>query len=65
MKIMMNSIVAAIEYDGTLFQGSQIQPNTRTVQGEFNSALNLIHKKEFFLNLQVELILEFMLQGKL
>ncbi len=48
MKRIMNSIFAAIEYDGTLFQGSQIQPNTRTVQGEFNSALNSIHKKEFF-----------------
>lgn len=42
----MNSLVAAIEYDGTMFQGSQKQPNTRTVQGMFEDALSKIHKQE-------------------
>ena len=32
----MNNLVVAIEYDGTKFQGSQKQPNTRTVQGAFD-----------------------------
>ena len=41
----MNNLVAAIEYDGTKFQGSQKQPNTRTVQGTFDEALTSIHKK--------------------
>ena len=35
----MNNIVAAIEYDGTMFKGSQKQPNTRTVQGSFDYSL--------------------------
>ena len=31
---------AVIEYDGTAFVGSQVQPNARTVQGELEKALN-------------------------
>jgi tRNA pseudouridine38-40 synthase len=31
---------ATIEYDGTAFAGSQVQPNARTVQGELETALN-------------------------
>jgi tRNA pseudouridine38-40 synthase len=31
---------ATIEYDGTAFAGSQVQPNARTVQGELEKALN-------------------------
>jgi tRNA pseudouridine38-40 synthase len=31
---------AVIEYDGTAFSGSQVQPNARTVQGELEKALN-------------------------
>jgi tRNA pseudouridine38-40 synthase len=31
---------AIIEYDGTAFAGSQVQPNARTVQGELEGALN-------------------------
>jgi tRNA pseudouridine38-40 synthase len=31
---------AVIEYDGTAFAGSQVQPNARTVQGELEDALN-------------------------
>ena len=42
----MNNIVAAIEYDGTMFQGSQKQPNSRTVQGSFDYSLLKIHKKQ-------------------
>ena len=42
----MNNIVAAIEYDGTMFQGSQKQPNSRTVQGSFDDSLLKIHKKQ-------------------
>ena len=32
--------MAVIEYDGTAFAGSQVQPNARTVQGELERALN-------------------------
>ena len=42
----MNSIVSVIEYDGTMFHGSQKQPNSRTVQGSFNDSLERIHKKQ-------------------
>ncbi|HEY8170298.1 MAG TPA: tRNA pseudouridine(38-40) synthase TruA [Candidatus Limnocylindria bacterium] len=31
---------ATLEYDGTAFAGSQVQPNARTVQGELEKALN-------------------------
>jgi len=31
---------AIIEYDGTAFAGSQVQPNARTVQGELEKVLN-------------------------
>jgi tRNA pseudouridine38-40 synthase len=31
---------AVIEYDGTAFSGSQVQPQARTVQGELEAALN-------------------------
>ena len=48
MKMKMNNIVAAIEYDGTKFQGSQKQPNVRTVQGAFDESLTSIHKEKVF-----------------
>ena len=48
MKAQMNNIVAGIEYDGTMFQGSQKQPDSRTVQGSFDESLSRIHKKQTF-----------------
>ena len=37
---------AVIEYDGTAFAGSQVQPNARTVQGELERALNRLIGEE-------------------
>jgi tRNA pseudouridine38-40 synthase len=37
---------AVIEYDGTAFAGSQVQPNARTVQGELEMALNRLMGEE-------------------
>ena len=34
------AVRAVIEYDGTAFAGSQVQPSARTVQGELEKALN-------------------------
>lgn len=39
-------VVCVMEYDGTNFHGSQIHPKVRTVQGEFNSALEKISKRQ-------------------
>lgn len=39
-------IKCVISYDGTNFSGMQIQPRTRTVEGEINKALRKIHKGE-------------------
>ena len=36
----LRQVRAVIEYDGTAFAGSQVQPNARTVQGELEEALN-------------------------
>jgi len=35
-----------ISYDGTYFSGYQVQPNKRTVQSEFENALQKMHKRE-------------------
>ncbi|MDG5788083.1 tRNA pseudouridine(38-40) synthase TruA [Evansella sp. AB-P1] len=40
----MQRIKAIISYDGTNFSGYQVQPNKRTVQGEFEKALAKMHK---------------------
>ncbi|MEK9675286.1 MAG: tRNA pseudouridine(38-40) synthase TruA [Chloroflexota bacterium] len=40
-----------IEYDGTEFHGSQLQPNARTVQGEIENALHRIFEKDIRLYL--------------
>ncbi|ALX49363.1 tRNA pseudouridine(38-40) synthase TruA [Lentibacillus amyloliquefaciens] len=42
----MTKIKCVISYDGTNFSGMQIQPRTRTVEGEINKALRKIHKGE-------------------
>ncbi|SER03293.1 tRNA pseudouridine38-40 synthase [Virgibacillus subterraneus] len=42
----MEKIKCVISYDGTNFSGFQIQPRTRTVQGELEKALTKIHKGE-------------------
>jgi tRNA pseudouridine38-40 synthase len=39
-------VQAVIEYDGTAFAGSQVQPNARTVQGELEKALNRLIGEE-------------------
>lgn len=38
--VAQRAVRAVIEYDGTAFAGSQVQPNARTVQGELEKALN-------------------------
>ncbi len=38
-------VVCAVEYDGTAFHGSQFHPDVRTVQGDFNVALEKIFKQ--------------------
>lgn len=38
--VAQRAVKAVIEYDGTAFAGSQVQPNARTVQGELEKALN-------------------------
>lgn len=42
----MNTYKATIQYKGTAYQGWQIQPEARTVQGEINKALKKISKDE-------------------
>ncbi|WIF95559.1 tRNA pseudouridine(38-40) synthase TruA [Caminicella sporogenes] len=46
----MKNVKLTISYDGTNFSGWQIQPNTRTVQGEIEKALQKIMKKEIRIN---------------
>ena len=48
MRVLMNNIVAAIEYDGTMFKGSQKQSKSRTVQGALDESLSKIHKNQVF-----------------
>lgn len=40
----MKRLKCTIAYDGTNFEGYQIQPNGRTVQGELQNALKQLHK---------------------
>ena len=40
MAATQRCVRATLEYDGTAFAGSQVQPNARTVQGELEKALN-------------------------
>ncbi|PFH85279.1 tRNA pseudouridine(38-40) synthase TruA [Bacillus sp. AFS088145] len=40
----MNRIKCIISYDGTLFNGYQVQPNQRTVQTDFEKVLTKMHK---------------------
>ncbi|MEA1913020.1 MAG: tRNA pseudouridine(38-40) synthase TruA [candidate division WOR-3 bacterium] len=42
----MQRIKTIIEYDGTEFNGWQVQPYYRTVQGEIENALKKIYKKD-------------------
>ncbi|SDZ62796.1 tRNA pseudouridine38-40 synthase [Evansella caseinilytica] len=41
---MMKRVKAIVSYDGTNFSGYQVQPNKRTVQGELQRALAVLHK---------------------
>lgn len=40
----MQKVKCIFSYDGTAFSGSQVQPNKRTVQGEFHAVLQKMHK---------------------
>ncbi len=40
----MKKFAAVVAYDGYDFHGFQVQPDQRTVQGEFEKALEIIHK---------------------
>lgn len=42
----MKRIKCIVSYDGTNFQGFQVQPNGRTVQGEIEHVLRKMHKGE-------------------
>ncbi len=44
---MTRRIKCIIAYDGTHFAGYQIQQQKRTVQGELERALSIIHKGQF------------------
>lgn len=44
MRNKMRRIKCTIAYDGTNFAGFQRQPNERTVQGEIEQALKILHK---------------------
>lgn len=43
----MKRIKCTIAYDGSGFFGYQVQPNQRTVAGEFEKVLKMMHKGEF------------------
>lgn len=40
----VNKLKCVISYDGTNYSGFQIQPETRTIQGEIENALSKMHK---------------------
>lgn len=40
----MQKIICVVSYDGTLFSGFQIQPGKRTIHGEIERVLKIIHK---------------------
>ncbi len=42
----MNRIALWVTYEGTAFSGYQVQPGKRTVQGELERALTMIHRGE-------------------
>ncbi|MGJ9384521.1 tRNA pseudouridine(38-40) synthase TruA [Salipaludibacillus sp. CF4.18] len=44
----MQRVLAILSYDGTNFHGYQRQPVSRSVQGEIEKALRIIHKAEFW-----------------